>query len=190
MSYPRAVKPENARFTWLHVILIGIVFLPIAWAFFFPGIGHSKSSAKKASCLSNAKQILLAAQAYAADHDDKVPLLSTPFPKQAIAYKELLKPYGRNANYDTFVCPADNADKPFPVNGKSHYEAFGSSYRFHPMRFQLESFGRANGADTAIFVYEAEAFHPFEPRKRNAGFYDGHAKFMEEKVIFDNLRAH
>ncbi|HLO97782.1 MAG TPA: hypothetical protein VK171_04230, partial [Fimbriimonas sp.] len=179
-AYPRAKKEAPAkRFSILNVA-IAVASLALLAAVLFPVYGGQKGPAKKSQCLSNMKQSVLAAILYSSDNDDQVPFgrgrvsvaTATPLP----IYEDLFAPYIKNAH--TNQCPHDVESKGSPVEGKSWFEAYGSSYTYRPILAQLEHFGGAVGAEKTVFIHEASNFHKSSNGipSRNAAFYDGHAK--------------
>jgi len=53
---------------------VGAIVVSVACFIFLMPIGSPKEASKRTACLSNVKQMSLAALAYANDHDDKLPL--------------------------------------------------------------------------------------------------------------------
>ena len=68
----------NKAFTLIELLVV-IAIIAILAAILFPVFAQAKEAAKKASCLSNMKQIALAWPMYANDYDDMFALSSTPY---------------------------------------------------------------------------------------------------------------
>src|SRR6185436_14294989 len=76
-----------SKYTQLHkaftlielLVVIGII--GILAAILFPVFAQAKTAAKAAVCLSNVKQVSLAAILYAADYDDMYPQQAVTLPK-------------------------------------------------------------------------------------------------------------
>jgi len=69
---PYKVGPARA-FTLIELLVV-IAIIAILAAILFPVFAQAKSAAKKASCLSNVKQMATAAQLYLGDYDDTYPV--------------------------------------------------------------------------------------------------------------------
>jgi hypothetical protein len=90
-----------------------------------PSLSRAKASAKRATCISNLRQISLGLHQYAADNSDTLPAApnvtgnSIETNHAAIFYKRLMKTYvglhGASSPQDTlFACPADTFYYDFP----------------------------------------------------------------------------
>lgn len=107
-------------FTLIELLVV-IAIIAILAAILFPVFAQAKEASKKASCLSNNKQMGTAAFMYAADYDDTLCQTSwesalTPQPfnpggQYQIHWTFLMQPYIKNWNI--FTCPSDaNVVKP------------------------------------------------------------------------------
>ncbi len=75
-------RARRAAFTLIELLVV-IGIIAILAAILFPVFAQAKEAAKKASCISNLKQVSLAFVMYASDHDDLLPTytwLSAPAP--------------------------------------------------------------------------------------------------------------
>ncbi len=73
------VKPQNRSqaFTLIELLVV-IAIIAILAAILFPVFAQAKEAAKKTNCISNMKNVSIAAQLYAADFDDRpVPTLNS-----------------------------------------------------------------------------------------------------------------
>lgn len=68
------MKSFNRAFTLIELLVV-IAIIAILAAILFPVFAQAKSAAKKATCLSNLKQISTASMIYNADYDDMAPLI-------------------------------------------------------------------------------------------------------------------
>lgn len=68
------MKSLNRAFTLIELLVV-IAIIAILAAILFPVFAQAKSAAKKATCLSNVKQIGTASMIYTADYDDMAPLI-------------------------------------------------------------------------------------------------------------------
>ncbi|MEJ5170055.1 MAG: prepilin-type N-terminal cleavage/methylation domain-containing protein [Fimbriimonadales bacterium] len=97
-------------FTLIELLVV-IAIIAILAAILFPVFAQAKMAAKKTAGISNAKQLLLAAQMYLPDNDDNYHLIRSKIDagttglNWAIGAEDMLKPYIKNE--DIFKDPAD-----------------------------------------------------------------------------------
>jgi prepilin-type N-terminal cleavage/methylation domain-containing protein len=97
----------------LTELLAVIAIIALLAALLLPVLSHAKTSASKATCSSNLRQIDLAVAMYVDDHADVIHALTN---QDAIyfTYKDSILPYlsrnGSITNDILFTCPADNFD--------------------------------------------------------------------------------
>lgn len=137
-------------FTLIELLVVIAIFSVLA-AILFPVFQRAKASAKGTSCLSNVRNIGLAAGLYAGDNDDYVPactdaidkysnsLSGTGFEAEVAAYpllSDLLRSYTKSS--EIFKCPLDVgttlADLTFPYKiptVPSMFQKYGLSYRWN-----------------------------------------------------------
>ncbi|MBC8065789.1 MAG: prepilin-type N-terminal cleavage/methylation domain-containing protein [Chlorobia bacterium] len=113
------MKSRTQAFTLIELLVV-IAIIAILAAILFPVFAQAKLAAKKASDLSNIKQIGTGTMIYLTDYDDVFPLVefaSSPF-VQADSYRwssvQSLGPYLKNTQI--FLSPVDSAVKP-PLPG-------------------------------------------------------------------------
>jgi prepilin-type N-terminal cleavage/methylation domain-containing protein/prepilin-type processing-associated H-X9-DG protein len=87
MRAPRA-------FTLIELLVV-IAIISILAAILFPVFAQAKEAAKRANCVSNAKQVATAIIMYAGDHDDTLPMGSYLLTgmKAAVTAQDLVEPY-------------------------------------------------------------------------------------------------
>jgi prepilin-type N-terminal cleavage/methylation domain-containing protein/prepilin-type processing-associated H-X9-DG protein len=102
------VKREKRGFTLIELLVV-IAIIAILAAILFPVFSRAREQARKAACLSNAKQIGLALMMYAQDWDEVLPIWYAPCWGQHPVYgglywTEQLMPYLKNV--DIYRCPS------------------------------------------------------------------------------------
>jgi prepilin-type N-terminal cleavage/methylation domain-containing protein/prepilin-type processing-associated H-X9-DG protein len=121
----------RTAFTLIELLVV-IAIIAILAAILFPVFAQAKEAAKKTSCLSNTKQIGLAAMMYLNDYDDTYwwnpwpgglqQDYYLPIPQPTLGFYDLLQPYVKNQG--VFSCP-DNQDPyyagNYPLNYKVNY---------------------------------------------------------------------
>src|SRR5690554_475488 len=71
-NYEYRRQKLGRAFTLIELLVV-IAIIAILAAILFPVFAQAKESAKKASCISNLKQMALACLLYSADYDDVMP---------------------------------------------------------------------------------------------------------------------
>ncbi len=105
---------KRAAFTLIELLVV-IAIIAILAAILFPVFAQAKEAAKKTTCISNQKQIILAAQMYLADFDEKYHRIRTGVFNtacsndvscdQVTGAEDLLMPYVKNRGI--WKCPSD-----------------------------------------------------------------------------------
>jgi len=112
---------ERKGFTLIELlVVIGIII--ILSAILFPFFARARENARRASCLSNLKQIDLAMLQYTQDYDERFPnyVLSAADGTAIAGWTTLLQAYIKNQQI--FQCPSEPTPyKPFPQAGYSDY---------------------------------------------------------------------
>lgn len=102
-------------------LLVVIAIIAILAAILFPVFAKAREKARQTSCLSNMKQLGLAAMQYVQDYDERFPFCRT-VPNQhfipspitgalaSLTFAELYYPYIKNSQ--VFVCPSDSVPRP------------------------------------------------------------------------------
>lgn len=125
----RIHKPH--AFTLIELLVV-IAIIAILAAILFPVFAQAKAAAKKTACLSNTKQLGLAAMMYIGDYDDTFwwqpwpgglnPDYYLPIPQPTVGWYDLLQPYVKSQGL--FSCPSDQDpyySGNYPLNYKVNY---------------------------------------------------------------------
>ncbi len=103
-------------FTLIELLVV-IAIIAILAGFLFPVFAQVRAAARKATCLSNFKQLTSAALMYLQDYDEHFPLAAyravCPAEDNAV-FQTLVQPYVHNERL--LVCPADYNDGPDRAN--------------------------------------------------------------------------
>ena len=95
---------RQAGFTLIELLVV-IAIIAILAAILFPVFARARENARKASCLSNSKQLGMALLQYAQDYDESaVPYTTGPSTGYEISWTELLMPYIKNSQ--VLMCPS------------------------------------------------------------------------------------
>jgi len=143
---PFAARPHSyAQAFTLIELLVVIAIISILAAILFPVFANVREKARETTCVSNMRQIGIAAQSYLQDYDETMPIFTMydVLPGQAyggqtgfIPHRGVevdLQPY--IGSKDVFRCPDDSGDP--NSGGKNYRDLFGSSYRFGSRVFSV-----------------------------------------------------
>ncbi len=138
-------------FTLIELLVVMAV-IALLVALLLPVLGRAKSSARRAACASNVRQINLAVHLYADEHGDAIAYYTNSI---YFDYKEAVLPYAgpagnSPANNTVFVCPADDFDMSGPI-GSWFFETSAGQGFCHQAWTHFSSYwfnGLARGTDT------------------------------------------
>jgi prepilin-type N-terminal cleavage/methylation domain-containing protein/prepilin-type processing-associated H-X9-DG protein len=94
----------NKRGFTLIELLVVIAIIAILAAILFPVFAKAREKARQSSCLSNVKQLGLAALQYAQDYDEILPRVNIKVGDIYYGWQSLIYPYVKNAQ--VFICPS------------------------------------------------------------------------------------
>jgi len=113
----RKFEQENAAsvrqrraFTLIELLVV-IAIIAILAAILFPVFARAREQARKASCMSNLKQIGLAAMMYVQDYDEMYPIAYLYNTPTVTMWYNLLDPYAKNKQ--VFICPSIGKAGPY-----------------------------------------------------------------------------
>lgn len=164
---------SRTGFTLIELLVV-IAIIAILAAILFPVFARAREQARKASCLSNLKQIGLAMSMYTSDWDGILPII-TDKPSEnpgAPVLNYVLEPYAKN--HQIFRCPSDG----------SYFQTEYSSYSWVILfDGQPVDAPRFLGFDLTNTPYLTDAMDEWhggdeDHYARNAIWLDGHAKFL------------
>ena len=205
----RKLMKNKSAFTLIELLVV-IAIIAILAAILFPVFARARENARRASCLSNLKQLGLAAMMYAQDYDEKlVPAWNQEPPGPYEYWPDLLYPYTKSEQ--VFVCP--NAVDATPIttynyginsnltpaySGTSLASVVSASQKYLIMdygkyaaswgyidssypHYYLPGQGLAGGDCTGTDEPECDTGRHFDGV--NIIFADGHAKWLKSAVV-------
>ncbi len=147
------LTPKGYRlgFTLIELLVV-IAIIAILAAILFPVFSQVREKARQSSCLSNLRQIGLAAQQYSQDYDEKwVPHRAGGFGSAPFHWVNILEPYVKNAQL--FTCPS-NALRRFSYTYNFHFGAGGGiSLASVRLPAQSPAFPDANGHASVPLIF-------------------------------------
>jgi prepilin-type N-terminal cleavage/methylation domain-containing protein/prepilin-type processing-associated H-X9-DG protein len=151
-------------FTLIELLVV-IAIIAILAAILFPVFAQAKEAARKAQCLTQAREIGVAMMMYNNDYDDMMPgLLArvTPinggnFPTFGMPYDQQIAAYVKND--DIFKCPDDNAgsapDPSIPFwDGSYRAKKLKRSYGYVGTLFTVQAGGRDQNTGMSTGPYD------------------------------------
>lgn len=207
-------KMQAKAFTLIELLVV-VAIISVLAAILFPVFARARENARKASCLSNLKQIAMGWKMYAQDYDEVLPAArwsdSSIAPKVTVDFPFLLMPYTKSMQI--FDCPStDNHYKgtltctptSYVQNGYLGYGAKTPSkttLKFYPRR--LSSIQSAsitplhwdtdkNNQSVGQWNQAGMDANPsyFSERHNgmfNVSFVDGHVKSLKKEQAFVNI---
>jgi prepilin-type N-terminal cleavage/methylation domain-containing protein/prepilin-type processing-associated H-X9-DG protein len=185
-------------FTLIELLVV-IAIIAILAAILFPVFAQAREAARKSSCLSNTKQLTLAAMQYTQDYDEALPR-SYDAGVPARGWFDVVQPYIKNNQ--VFYCPSDSIHNKTvaPSFGNISYGwnyywltlqggavAYGSAGSGLPAvqspseTVMLADSGKANNTLPYVIYPWFAGYHPvaIHGGGANVAFVDGHSKWMK-----------
>ena len=109
-----ATSARKRAFTLIELLVV-IAIIGILAAILFPVFARARENARKAACMSNLKQVGLAAMMYVQDYDERYPMSRPYYPAAPdLRWYDLLQSYAKSTQ--VFACPTSG-----PIQGGNSY---------------------------------------------------------------------
>lgn len=120
----RVIDLQRRGFTLIELLVV-IAIIAILAAILFPVFAKAREKARQSSCLSNVKQLALAALQYTQDYDEFLPASYKVGPPAL--WPDTIQPYVKNQQ--VFVCPSLSGPLATQWNSTQHM-AYGWNYNY------------------------------------------------------------
>ena len=187
-------------FTLIELLVV-IAIIAILAAILFPVFARAREKARQTSCLSNLKQIALADQMYAQDHDETLASYRSHMPgvdaDYEYTYREMLHPYLMNEQI--WECPSgattlggmpisyspNISDIGIPTTADNHHRYLYAFRKLAIFEYPAET---AIYTDAGPYWWRATSSAVQNVQFRhndgaNVAFLDGHAKWVSEGFV-------
>lgn len=130
-------SPKRKAFTLIELLVV-IAIIAILAAILFPVFGRARENARRTSCSSNAKQIMLGIIQYTQDYDERLPIVVTTYGSgptyTAIPWFHKINAYTKSSQI--YQCPSETKPTITLQNGLPDAEKFASSYAVNVLTVQ------------------------------------------------------
>lgn len=178
-------------FTLIELLVV-IAIIAILAAILFPVFGRARENARRSSCQSNTKQILLGFKQYTQDYDELFPVASTGVAATAASaymtgWAGSIQPYLKSSQI--FQCPSEiNSGSTITSNLTDYYyngvasgkgeSTFNNSSNSVMLCEGVETLGAAATASAAVTTGTPAAYSRHLDGS-NYAFVDGHVKWFQ-----------
>lgn len=145
---------RQAGFTLIELLVV-IAIISILAAILFPVFARARENARRASCMSNLKQISLGIRMYTQDYDEHVPPISINDPadaKNPYGWADAVQPYLKSTQI--FQCPSEEWGTRYN-NDPSHYGSGYTDYWMNNMTSKTNAQG-SGGKSLAEFAFPSQ----------------------------------
>ena len=184
-------------FTLIELLVV-IAIIAILAAILFPVFARAREKARQTACLSNVKQIGLALMMYVQDYDETFPGRAAtnhypPWDHPWSYWYKIIEPYVKNEQL--FVCPSMRRDPtsygyslaPSLSTGSTMAEVEQPATMVWVVENRWAPWAYRPGPPNAETFEEWEEFYPpIHNGGVNACHVDGHAKWYQTTVLFNN----
>ena len=193
-------RPGRASFTLIELLVV-IAIIAILAAMLLPSLSRARETAKRASCLSNEKQIGTALAIYASDNNNYFP----PFAKAVGSWSSWYPDYwynsldsslprgsvhhntdpvwGANINNGVFFCPSEPQNNPSMIDyGMNFTTLFDTNWSntIYPL-----SLNRISSPSNLISVADSRQINPYTSGLCGSWILN-RGDFLDGKVASDN----
>jgi prepilin-type N-terminal cleavage/methylation domain-containing protein/prepilin-type processing-associated H-X9-DG protein len=179
------MKTRKHGFTLIELLVV-IAIIAILAAILFPVFARAREKARQTSCLSNLKQIGLAAMMYAQDYDERMVHSFIGQSGQGYTpWHEALEPYTKNDNI--YECPSGTGTISYGANRRL-LGAYDSAPKSANIKIPADKimFGDADSPNRMCMLqgwYDDSTcrrqLYPRHNEGSNIAFADGHAKWVK-----------
>ena len=99
----QAMRNKSGAFTLIELLVV-IAIIAILAAILFPVFARARENARRASCQSNQKNLVLSFMQYTQDYDERMPMHWAGGVDVKLQWVQTLQPYVKN--YQVFFCPS------------------------------------------------------------------------------------
>jgi prepilin-type N-terminal cleavage/methylation domain-containing protein/prepilin-type processing-associated H-X9-DG protein len=134
MNHLTTSPTKRSAFTLIELLVV-IAIIAILAAILFPVFGRARENARRSSCQSNLKQIMLGVIQYTQDYDERLPGIITTGPSNArVPWFHKINPYVKSAQI--FQCPSDSNTNIRLQGGIPAAQTFPTSYAANVLTVQ------------------------------------------------------
>jgi prepilin-type N-terminal cleavage/methylation domain-containing protein/prepilin-type processing-associated H-X9-DG protein len=122
------IETKRQGFTLIELLVV-LAIIGILAAILFPVFARARENARRASCMSNVKQLALGAMMYTQDYDERLPFAYDNLSPAIFWFQEIM-PYVKSEQ--VFFCPSDinttATDTAVPINPSKPLTFYNISY--------------------------------------------------------------